>query len=163
MRSCLSREIPLMPSFSETSIYRGSFPGAALRSPAKASLSLQELHCPCHFPLAATGRSSSQNGHYHPAPLVQACSGTPHSKPFVRPVFWRGPPRVRSPALVLFHYQPLLQAVPLPQCAGVGHFRGKGPSASSPFPSPPSLHLCLLLPTLTSLAGFGDCSPVLGC
>ena len=83
MRSCLSREIPLMPSFCEAGIYRGSFPGAALRGPAKASLSPHRPHCPRRSPRAATGRSSSQHGHYHPAPLVQACSGTPHSKPFV--------------------------------------------------------------------------------
>lgn len=51
MRSCLSREILLMPSFCETSIYRGSFPGATLRSPAKASLSPQRLHCSHHSPL----------------------------------------------------------------------------------------------------------------
>ncbi|XP_057261011.1 alpha-crystallin A chain [Pezoporus wallicus] len=53
MRSCLSREIPLMPSFCETGIYRGSFPGDALCSPAKASLSPQRLHSPHCSPLAA--------------------------------------------------------------------------------------------------------------
>lgn len=53
MRSCLSREIPLMPSFCETGIYRGSFPGDALCSPAKASLSPQCLHSPHCSSLAA--------------------------------------------------------------------------------------------------------------
>ncbi|KAM9021101.1 alpha-crystallin A chain [Guaruba guarouba] len=54
MRSCLSREIPLMPSFCKTGIYRGSFPGDALCSPAKALLSPQRLHSPHCSPLAAT-------------------------------------------------------------------------------------------------------------
>ncbi|XP_031408235.1 alpha-crystallin A chain [Meleagris gallopavo] len=44
VRSCLSREIPLMPSFCETGIYRGSLPRAALCRPAKASLSSERLH-----------------------------------------------------------------------------------------------------------------------
>lgn len=43
VRSCLSREIPLMPSFCECSIYRGSLPRAALCRPAKASLSSERL------------------------------------------------------------------------------------------------------------------------
>lgn len=50
VRSCLSREIPLMPSFCETGIYRGSLPRAALCRPAKASLSSERLHGPLTLP-----------------------------------------------------------------------------------------------------------------
>lgn len=50
VRSCLSREIPLMPSFCETGIYRGSLPRAALCRPAKASLSSERLHSPLALP-----------------------------------------------------------------------------------------------------------------
>lgn len=50
VRSCLSREIPLIPSFCETGIYRGSLPRAALCRPAKASLSSERLHGPLALP-----------------------------------------------------------------------------------------------------------------
>lgn len=45
MRSCLSREIPLMPSFCEAGIYRGELPTSPLCSPTKTSLSPKWLHC----------------------------------------------------------------------------------------------------------------------